>query len=82
MRSLRDTIFYIKTIVLLGFHICMNAPLNILCQQPRSLSLALFCEKADETLMSRGHISMPNFVIFTYKIILVLLIIEILKKVI
>ena len=82
MRSLRDTIFYIKTNVLQGFHTYMSAPLDIFYKQPRSLSLALFYGKTDETSMSRGHILMPNFVIFTSKITLVLLIMEILMKVI
>ena len=68
MCSLRDTIFYIKTNYCKVF-IC--APLKILYQQPRSLSPALLCGKIDETSMSRGHISMPNFVIFASKIILV-----------
>ena len=54
----------------------------ILYQQPRSLSQALLCGKTDETSMSRGHNSMPNFEMFASKIILVLLIMEILKKVI
>ena len=49
----------------------MSAPLKILYQQPRSLTLALLCGKTDETSVSRGRISMPNFVIFASKIILV-----------
>ena len=53
-----------------GFHICMSAPLKILYQQPRSLSLALLCGKTDETSMIKGHILMPNFVISVSKIIL------------
>ena len=56
--------------------------LEILCQQQRLLSQALFCIKKDKTSMSQGQISMPNFVIFASKIMLVLLTMEIIKKIV
>ena len=49
----------------------MSAPLKTLYQQPRSLTLTFPSGKTNKTSMIRGHISMPNFVIFVSKVILV-----------